>query len=215
MSITLQAPASAARTHEAWSLRDGTPLTLRPLQPHDAAALGAMLAALSPASSRRRFHGAVKPTSPSWLARMTQLNPLREWAVVLVDDHGAEEQIVAEGRLCLCAERGRAEFALVVAEGWQGRGIGRRVVRALIDAAAQRGLQRLHGDVLAENLPMLALMQSLGFTAMPEDDGWRFERDLAPLAVVAATPSAAAPRGALAVLRRLLGRFRAGSPAAV
>jgi acetyltransferase len=211
MSITFQAPAGAGRAHQAWSLRDGTPLTLRPMRPDDAAALGTMLRALGPASCRRRFHGTVKVTSPGWLARMTQINPQREWALVLVHTQGGLEQIVAEARLCLGAEPGRAEFALVVAEGWQGRGIGRRVVHALIEAAAQRGVQRLHGDVLAENLPMLALMQSLGFSALPGDDGWRFELELAP-AAAAARPTRAAPRGALAALRRLA-RALAGRPA--
>src|SRR5258705_13794895 len=60
---------------------------------------------------------------------------------------------------------GRAcEFALVIADSWQGRGIGRRMMEKLIGVARSRGLERIYGDVLSTNQPMLEFCRKLGFS---------------------------------------------------
>ena len=63
-----------------------------------------------------------------------------------------------------------AEFALVVADSWQGRGIGSRLLAKLIEAARRRGVKRLYGDILAMNRPMLALATKLGFKLGRHED---------------------------------------------
>lgn len=63
-----------------------------------------------------------------------------------------------------------AEFALVVADSWQGRGIGARLMAKLIEAARGRGVKRLYGDILATNRPMLALARKLGFELGRHED---------------------------------------------
>ena len=63
-----------------------------------------------------------------------------------------------------------AEFALVVADSWQGRGIGTRLMAKLIDAARRRGVKRLYGDILATNRPMLELARKLGFELARHED---------------------------------------------
>jgi acetyltransferase len=70
------------------------------------------------------------------------------------------------------------EFAIVVADGWRARGIGARLMRALMQNARSRGLHIMEGDVLAANTRMLALMKSLGF---------RIERDKSDPAIQLAT----------------------------
>jgi acetyltransferase len=59
---------------------------------------------------------------------------------------------------------GSAEFAIVIADSWQGRGIGSRMLARLAAIARQRGVRRLYGDILSVNRPMLGLVQKLGFT---------------------------------------------------
>jgi len=63
-----------------------------------------------------------------------------------------------------------AEFALVVADSWHGRGIGTRLMAKLIDAARRRGVKRLYGEILATNRPMLGLATKLGFTLERRED---------------------------------------------
>ena len=63
------------------------------------------------------------------------------------------------------------EFALVVADGWQRKGLGRRMMEQLIDVARARGLKAMVGHVLAENRGMLSLCQKLGFVVADSDEG--------------------------------------------
>jgi acetyltransferase len=63
------------------------------------------------------------------------------------------------------------EFALEVADHWQGKGIGVILMNALFDAAREQGLKVMVGEVLAGNKGMLKLMSRLGFVVQvhPED----------------------------------------------
>jgi len=72
-----------------------------------------------------------------------------------------------DGRSC--------EFAIVVADAWQHKGIGSRLLRCLMEAARDRGLQSMEGEILADNQPMLRLITALGFTVRTsgEDAGVR------------------------------------------
>jgi acetyltransferase len=63
-----------------------------------------------------------------------------------------------------------AEFAIVVADAWHGRGIGSRLLAKLIDAARRHGVKHLYGDILAMNRPMLALATKLGFKLSRHED---------------------------------------------
>jgi acetyltransferase len=63
-----------------------------------------------------------------------------------------------------------AEYALVIGDAWQRRGLGRELMGALIEAAREQGLEYIEGVVLTSNAPMLALMKHLGFTIEREPD---------------------------------------------
>jgi RimJ/RimL family protein N-acetyltransferase len=96
-------------------------------------------------------------------------------AIVMTTRQSGQEQIIAEARYVKSArgEGHGAEFAVVVDDAWQQRGLGRRALRALIDAATLRGLHSLHGDVLSNNQPMLTLVDQCHFLSEPnpEDRG--------------------------------------------
>lgn len=169
------------RAVQRWTLADGTPLRLRPLRANDAVALGTLFGSLDATDRRRRFHGALNAASPAFLARMTQINPSREWAVAVeVDSADGACLLVAEARLSLCAGAELAEFGMSVAAPWQRKGIGRRTLGALMDEAARRGCGALRGHVMADNAPMQALAAQLGFCADADEDGPCFETALAP-----------------------------------
>jgi acetyltransferase len=66
-----------------------------------------------------------------------------------------------------------AEFALVVDDAWQNKGIGSRLLSALIETARERGVKTLVGGILARNSRMLDLAKSIGFASQsaPDEEG--------------------------------------------
>ena len=167
----------------------GTPLTLRAVQPQDAQALAALVARLSPNARRNRFHGAAQ-VSVNDARRMCRIDAPREVAFVITAPQNGVECVVADARYCIdrqsdagadkSADKSSdtsaaksAEFAVMVDERWQRRGLGTWAMAALTDAAQTAGLHWLHGEVLSTNLPMLGLMRCCGLCCTPdaEDDG--------------------------------------------
>ena len=153
---------------DAWTLRNGARVTLRPVLPQDHGLLGDMIQRLSQATRYNRFHGAVSGLSAAMLQHMTQVDHRRHLAFVITTADGDREQVVADARYVVDDEGDSAEFAIVVDDAWQRRGLAERAVRSLGAAARRGGLRWLHGSVLAANAPMLALMQRCGFRCTPD-----------------------------------------------
>jgi GNAT superfamily N-acetyltransferase len=149
------------------TLRDSPALTLRPVNEHDAPALNALIGGLSEPDRRARFHGAVSGVSEFRLERMTRVDSCRELALVASVRGRFGDALIADARCVIDATGHDAEFALMVATAWRGRGIGALVLDALRRAASQRGLRWLYGSVLADNTAMLALVRRCGFCCTP------------------------------------------------
>jgi len=113
----------------------------------------------------------VRELSPAMLARFTQIDYDREIAFVAVRDEAGRETEIAVARYVTNPDGRTCEFAVVVADSWQGKGLGRRMLERLIEVARWRGLKSMVGHVLAGNQGMLALCSRLGFTISehPED----------------------------------------------
>ncbi|KAB7627581.1 GNAT family N-acetyltransferase [Alkalilimnicola sp. S0819] len=148
------------------TLSDGTLVTLRPIRPEDAEMKQAFVHALSPQSRFFRFMEHLAELSADMLVRFTQIDYDREMALVAttVDEQGEERQI-GVSRYVTDPDGLSCEFALAVADDWQGKGIGTRLMKALMEQARSRGLQRIHGEVLTSNVRMLGLMRRLGFSS--------------------------------------------------
>jgi acetyltransferase len=78
--------------------------------------------------------------------------------------------IVAGARYYVQADNERCEFAITVADGWQGVGLASRLMRELIQTARVRGLKQMEGFVLAGNSRMVNLARRLGFTVETDPD---------------------------------------------
>ena len=126
---------------------------------------------LSEQSRYFRFFYQLHELTPAMLARFTQVDYDREMALVAVDESGGAPAIVGVARYILVADRQSAEFAVVVADAWQGRGVARMLMTRLIDCAKARGLARLEGAVLRTNARMLKFVTGFGATMRddPED----------------------------------------------
>ncbi len=145
-------------------LRDGTEITIRPIGPEDAEREQSFVRALSAESRYFRFMSALHELSPHTLYRFTHPDFEREIALVaLVGTEPAARQI-GVARLIAQEDPRRAEFAVVVADAWQTRGVGSRLMCELMRAGQMSGIEIIWGDVLASNHRMLALMNTLGFS---------------------------------------------------
>jgi acetyltransferase len=147
-------------------LRDGTQLAVRPIRPEDAELERAFVHGLSDQSRFFRFFYQLNELTPAMLARFTQVDYDRELALVAVatDSAGAEE-FVGVARYIANPDRESAEFAVVVADAWQHRGVARSLMERLMAAAKRNGLARFEGAVLRENQNMLRFTAALGFKA--------------------------------------------------
>jgi acetyltransferase len=149
-----------AHLEHAGSLRDATPVRLRPIRPEDAAMEADFLAALSAETRYRRFLSMSRQTSPEIIARLTQVDYDREMALVAVHGEAPDAQIVGVARYVPGPGPHDAEFAIAIADRWQRRGLGSLLMQQLEHCAHEAGVRRLEGMVLASNAPMLALMRA-------------------------------------------------------
>jgi acetyltransferase len=150
------------------TVKRGRRLRVRAIRPEDADAERAFVAGLSDESRYTRFMHHLQELTPQMLARFTQVDYDRELALIALHGKAAAEKIVAVARYVANPDGESAEFAVVVADAWQGRGLAKAVMRMLIACAKTRGFLRLDGVILASNTAMLALMARLGFKTTPD-----------------------------------------------
>jgi acetyltransferase len=146
------------------ALRDGTVLHVRPIRPEDAELERAFVNGLSEQSRYFRFFYRLHEITPAMLARFTQVDYDREMALVAVEDAaGGGSAFAGVARYIANPDEESAEFAVVVGDAWQGKGVGRLLMGRLIDCAKRRGFARLEGAVLRGNANMRAFCEALGF----------------------------------------------------
>lgn len=165
-----------ARYEQLWPLRGGGEYTVRPIHPDDAQMLQVLVHGLSPESRYFRFVSSMTELPPAMLARFTLIDYDREMALVAVVSErkpgpaGELEQtqrIVGVSRYVTNPDRASCEFSLVVADDFNGRGLGARLMESIMEVARDKGLTEIEGLVLANNAGMLKLMRSLGFSVKP------------------------------------------------
>ncbi len=160
----------------------GTPLLLRPIRPEDGGRLRAFYAGASPADLRLRFFLSRREVPPSEMARFSQIDYDREMAFIALappDAQGAQA-MVGEVRAICDPDNLKAEFAIQVAAGWQGRGLGRRLLAKLLDHLRRRGTREVAGQCLPENLAMAALARGSGFEVSESADAVQLRLRLQP-----------------------------------
>ena len=145
-------------------------MTLRPIRPEDAAMEQAFVKGLSAQSRYFRFMDTLRELTPSMLARFTQIDYDREMAFVAVLSEGGGEAEIGVARYVANPDGESCEFAILIADAWQRRGLGGRMMAQLIEVAHARGLHSMIGHVLADNHRMLKLCGSLGFAITSSAD---------------------------------------------
>ena len=177
------APGLLAAAPRLFTLQNGTEVTIRAIEPADAEIEQAFVRGLSARSKHLRFFSTIKELSPYMLKQFTHPRFPRNWALIAtIADAGLEKEI-GVARYASTEEDSSAEFAIVVADEWQGLGIATRLLRELITVAERAGFERLEGLVLRENGAMLELANELGFTTERYTDDATVVRVIRNLAV--------------------------------
>jgi acetyltransferase len=154
-------------------LNDGTVVTLRPIRPEDATMEREFVACLSERSLHFRFMHVIRDLSPEMLAQFTRIDYDREMAIVALHEAAGQTREIGVARYVICPDGESCEFALVVADAWQGKGLGTRLLTVLAAAARRHGLKQVLGEVLPDNIGMLTLCRNFGFEISPWTSGTR------------------------------------------
>ncbi len=156
--------------HEILTLRDGTELPVRTIRPGDASALQRFHGRLSERSIYLRFFGPMNELSDEKARYFAHTDSANHFALVALDPDEPDE-IVAVTRYDREAGSDRAEYAALVEDLWQGRGVGISLTRRLIDVARDRGVRRFYALVMHGNKGMLRLLRSLDLPERERREG--------------------------------------------
>jgi len=171
-------PAHLSRT---WTLASGESLRVRPVRHDDSELEKAFVRALSLESRYQRMLSGGTKVTPEWIDSMTHIDYQHHMAFAVTTVNDGVEQFVGVGRYVVDSHKSTAEIALVLADAWQGQGLGRRLLATLLEYAQTAGVREAVGVVLATNKAMLRLARSMHFavTAEPGDATVvRISRDL-------------------------------------
>jgi acetyltransferase len=144
-------------------LNDGTDIVIRPIRPEDAEIEARFVRELSDEAKYFRFMNSLQELSQDMLVRFTQIDYHNDMALIAVRTSGSGEEQIGVARYTTNLDRTSCEFALVVSDKWQSRGIGHHLMRNLMEIARDRNLERMDGQVLSNNRKMLELVRSLNF----------------------------------------------------
>jgi acetyltransferase len=173
----------------SWALGIDHSVTVRPIQPEDADLEVEFIRCLSPDSIYNRVFSNTLALTQEWLDRLTRIDFTRDMAIIATVTLDGRETQIGVARYARLANGTSCEFAIAVADEWQGCGIGVRLMGELIAIAARSGIGEIVGDVLSTNAAMLALARRVGMSVHPHPEGATLRR------VVLSIPAAARTQG--------------------
>ena len=153
---------SAQPTFETCVAADGTVITIRPICAADLALEQEFVNGLSAPTGFQRLMSTRRPSLEE-LRRFTDIDYEREMALIATTPVQGRERQIGVVRYVKESSTGDAEFAIVLSDDWQARGLGTRLLASLLVAAKNHGVRRLVATTLSENNGMLALGRKLGF----------------------------------------------------
>jgi acetyltransferase len=165
-------PTYPVRYIKPWILKDGTPVTIRPICPEDEPAMIRFHQTLSDRSVYFRYFSSLKldqRVGHERLSRICFIDYDREMALVVeARDKNNKPEIVGVGRLSRLHGVKEAEFALIVTDEWQGQGIGSELLKRIVQIGRDEKLERITAIMLPDNHAMHRLARKTGFTVTQE-----------------------------------------------
>lgn len=142
------------------TIRDGSQVDVRPIEPSDKDAMREAFSRLSEQSRYERFLTPLDRLSPGMLRYFTEVDHHDHEALVAIDP--ASGRLVGVARYVRDKDPDIAEAAITVADDWQGRGLGTLLLHCLAERAREEGVRRFTALVLARNDDMLDMLRRLG-----------------------------------------------------
>jgi acyl-CoA hydrolase/RimJ/RimL family protein N-acetyltransferase len=152
-------------------LADGTLVSFRPLHPTDELSVRDLFNSLSRQTLYYRFMSNVARLPQRQIQNFVYIDYRDEMAIVGTVPEAYGDQIIAVGRYYLDPQTNRAEVAFIVRDHWQNRGLGTFLLKYLATIARGQGISGFTAEVLADNLPMLAVLRKSGFRLRTRLDG--------------------------------------------
>jgi acetyltransferase len=169
-----QIPKAAVRAYPAryvapWTMKDGGPVTMRPIRPEDEPLMVRFHETLSERSVYLRYFHLMnleQRTTHERLTRICFIDYDREMALVAVRRNAetGESEILGVGRLMKIHGTREAEIAVLISDNWQGRGLGKELLSRLLVVAADDKLSHVVADILPDNRGVMRILDKLGFT---------------------------------------------------
>lgn len=154
-----------------WKLRDGRTVLLRPIKPEDEPLWLEMFQSFSEESIRYRFFQILKDTPHETRIRYTNIDYDREIAIVPELNENGRKRILGVVRVGLEPDRKSGEIAFIVADQWQGLGLGAKLVDYAIEICKDMNVEKLYAIMLSDNYRAINLMRKMGFATTFMEDG--------------------------------------------
>ncbi|MFK8005511.1 MAG: GNAT family N-acetyltransferase [Saprospiraceae bacterium] len=154
---------------EPVQLKDGTLVQLRPIHPLDENQAEEFRGKLSAESVYDRFLGYIPKISKKLVERLTNIDYSREMAIVAEVHTEDEKEVIAVGRIA-SDEESAVDFAIIIADNWQGKGLGTILTTFLIDVSKEMEFEKIYATVFTKNKGMLEILRRKEFTFRKEDE---------------------------------------------
>jgi len=161
-------PWSFDKYKKPFIIRDGSTVYLRPIQRSDVDRLLGLVRRFSRETMYLRFHHVVTKMSRDEAMKFCTIDYNLTFALVVTIGKGDREKLLAVGRYYRLPRKDAAEFAIVVADSHQKKGIGTHLMRELALAAKTNGIRFLEGEILVENKEMMHIIEACGFQVSEE-----------------------------------------------
>ena len=161
-----------------FTMQDGQKVMIRPIKPEDEPQEAELFRILSEDTQRFRFFRRIDEITHEMLVRYTQIDYDREIALVAEVEEEGRKKFAGVVRLIEDPNERNAEFAIVVADPWQGKGLGNRFTDYILDTARERGIKKVYASVLKDNSMMLHMFRKRGFTITEDESLCHAKKEL-------------------------------------
>ncbi|MHA1269369.1 MAG: GNAT family N-acetyltransferase [Candidatus Helarchaeota archaeon] len=161
-------------------LKDGTHVFIRPIKPSDRDLWVEFYLSLSKLSKYYRFFSSRPTPNEKMIKKYTQIDYANNMALVAIIEQDGKEKMIGVVRYVIVPDTESAELAVVVGDEWQGKGLGTKLLMAMLDIIIKRRIKKIVGDVFLENDKMMRLMKESGFKLISINEAGirHFEIDL-------------------------------------